>query len=77
MVEYVLVENSCKAVINLGGKVMAYVINNECISCGACMGECPTDAIIAGEDKYEINADVCIDCGVCVGSCPTDAISEG
>jgi len=56
---------------------MAYVISSECISCGACMGECPTDAIIAGEDKYEINADVCIDCGVCVSSCPTDAIAEG
>ena len=56
---------------------MAYVINNDCIACGACMSECPTDAITAGDEKYEINPDLCIDCGACAGSCPTDSISEG
>jgi len=56
---------------------MAYKISSDCISCGACIGECPSDAISAGDSQYEINADVCIDCGVCAGSCPVDAISEG
>jgi len=54
---------------------MAYKISGECVACGACMGECPVDAISAGDSVYEINADACIDCGVCVGSCPVDAIA--
>jgi len=56
---------------------MAYKISSECISCGACISECPTDAISIGDSQYEINAEVCIDCGACGGSCPVDAISEG
>ncbi len=55
---------------------MAHVINNDCISCGACEGECPVEAISMGAEHYEINADTCIDCGACKGCCPTDAISE-
>ena len=30
---------------------MAYVINDSCISCGACIDECPTEAISQG-DSY-------------------------
>jgi len=56
---------------------MAYKITSECAACGACMGECPVDAITAGDPHYEINPDLCIDCGVCQSSCPTDAIVEG
>ena len=52
---------------------MAYKITADCISCGACVGDCPVDAITEGADKYEIN-DACIDCGACVSSCPVDAI---
>jgi len=53
-----------------------YVINNDCISCGACVPDCPVDAIKEEGGKYLINAD-CIDCGACVGSCPVDAIKPG
>jgi len=53
---------------------MAYTISSECISCGACVGECPVDAISEGDPVYTIS-DACIDCGVCVDSCPVDAIS--
>ena len=28
---------------------MAYVIGDECISCGACEGECPAGAFSVGE----------------------------
>lgn len=56
---------------------MAFQISSECIACGACVSECPADAIASGDPHYEINADACIDCGVCVGACPVDAISEG
>ena len=50
---------------------MAYVINDECISCGSCEGECPVSAISQGDAHYEINADTC------AGICPTGAIHEG
>lgn len=62
-------------IINTGGIIMAYTINDNCISCGACEGDCPVGAIAEGDGKYEINADTCIDCGACADSCPTDAIA--
>lgn len=59
----------------LGGNIMAYVIDpNTCISCGTCAGECPVEAISAGDDSYVIDADTCIDCGTCASVCPVDAI---
>ena len=33
---------------------MAYVISEDCISCGACEAECPVSAISEGDGKYEI-----------------------
>lgn len=54
---------------------MAYTISDECISCGACQAECPTNSISEGAAHYEINADTCIDCGACADVCPTGAIS--
>ena len=42
---------------------MAYVINDSCVSCGSCAGECPVGAISEGDGKYVIDADTCIDCG--------------
>ena len=53
--------------------VMAYKINNECISCGACEAQCPVGAISEGDGKYEINPDICVDCGACAGVCPVGA----
>lgn len=55
---------------------MAYKISDECISCGACAGQCPVDAISEGDDKYVINPDECISCGACAEQCPVSAISE-
>lgn len=54
---------------------MAYTISDECISCGACAGECPTESISEGANHFEINADTCIDCGACADTCPTGSIS--
>ena len=56
---------------------MAYVISDECISCGTCEPSCPVAAISSGDGKYVIDADSCIDCGSCASSCPLSAISEG
>jgi NAD-dependent dihydropyrimidine dehydrogenase PreA subunit len=53
---------------------MAYVITDDCVACGACIDECPSEAISEG-DIYVIS-DACIDCGACVDSCPSGAIIE-
>ena len=54
---------------------MAYVISDECISCGACESTCPAGAIAEGDGKFEIDADTCLDCGSCADGCPVEAIS--
>ena len=55
---------------------MAYKITDACICCGACMPECPTEAISEGEGIFIVDADKCIDCGACVDACPVDAPVE-
>ena len=52
---------------------MAYIINEDCISCGACAGECPVECIAEADGKYVIDADVCVECGACAGVCPVAA----
>ncbi len=56
---------------------MAYVITDECVSCGTCADECPNEAISEGDGKYVIDPDKCVDCGTCADECPNDAIKEG
>ena len=53
---------------------MAFVITEECLSCGSCAEQCPAEAIFEGEAHFEINPDTCMDCGACADSCPNDAI---
>ena len=55
---------------------MAYKISDACISCGACAGGCPVEAIAEGDGQFVIDADKCIDCGACAAGCPVDAIAE-
>jgi len=58
---------------------MAFMINDECINCGACEPECPNQAIEAGEEIYEIDPDKCTECvghfdeQQCAAVCPVDA----
>lgn len=56
---------------------MAYVISDECISCGSCEATCPAGAISEGASHYEINADSCLECGACADGCPVGAITQG
>ncbi len=56
---------------------MAYVISDDCISCGTCQGECPSEAISEGEAHFVIDPDKCVDCGTCAAACPTEAIKQG
>ena len=58
---------------------MAYKINDECISCGACEPECPNSAISEGETVYMIDVSKCTECvgshdsSRCADVCPVDA----
>ena len=52
---------------------MAYIINDECLSCGACEAECPVSAISQGDGKYVIDPEKCIESGACAGVCPVGA----
>ena len=59
---------------------MAYVISDDCISCGTCEGECPAGAISEGDPIYIIDPDNCTECvghydePACVAVCPVDCI---
>ncbi len=50
-----------------------YEISDACVMCGACVSNCPVQAIVAEENQYRINAAACIDCGTCSAVCPTGA----
>ncbi len=56
---------------------MAFVISDTCVSCGACVSECPVGAISQGDTQFNIDAGTCIDCGNCANVCPVGAISAG
>jgi ferredoxin len=59
---------------------MSLKITDECISCGACEPECPTEAIFEGDEIYEIDAEKCVECegyfdtSQCIEVCPVDCI---
>jgi len=58
---------------------VAYKINDECISCGACEPECPNQAITEGETIYVVDPAKCTECvgshesSRCVEVCPVDS----
>ena len=63
---------------------MAVIITDTCISCDACLDECPTESIVdndenpTGEDIYFVNPDTCDECTAagqepaCAEACPTE-----
>lgn len=66
--------NGTKLHSNKEDTIMAYVITDECVSCGTCESECPSEAISQGDEHYVIDPDACVDCGTCADACPTEAI---
>ena len=59
---------------------MALMITDECINCDVCEPECPNEAIIQGEEIYEIDAGKCTECighfdnPQCQEVCPVECI---
>ncbi len=63
---------------------MAVRITDVCISCDACLDECPTEAIVddednpTGEDIYYVDPEKCSECvgdhdsPACQAACPTE-----
>lgn len=58
--------------------VMATHITEDCISCGACVPECPNEAISEGDGIYVINESLCTECvgfnekEACQSVCPVE-----
>ena len=65
---------STKAERSYPERWMAYRITRACTKCGACISECPTEAILEGKTQYYIDADTCMDHKACVVVCPVNAI---
>lgn len=47
-----------------------FQISDDCVACGSCAAECPTQAIYEGK-IYWIDPKECIACGSCAEVCPT------
>ncbi|HWJ04154.1 MAG TPA: 4Fe-4S binding protein, partial [Verrucomicrobiae bacterium] len=47
----------------------------KCIGCGACVAECPVDALELVDGIVVVNHEKCIRCGKCVRVCPTNALN--
>ena len=58
---------------------MAMTITDECIACGACLTECPTNSISEG-DVYVIDQATCVECEghynspQCAAVCPVECV---
>ena len=56
-------------------KKYAFVEKERCVACGACMKECPSEAIRIYRGCYaQIDEERCIGCGKCAGICPASCI---
>ncbi len=74
--------NACSRpqIVDIGiiGASLPSIDNQECSSCGECIGTCKENAISTDEQGriLSIEEDKCVKCGQCAKVCPTKAIFE-
>ncbi|MBF0176989.1 MAG: electron transport complex subunit RsxB [Magnetococcales bacterium] len=57
------------------GPKVAFVREEDCIGCTACIKACPVDAIIgANKQSHTVVAEMCTACKACIEPCPVDCI---
>lgn len=65
-----------RKVIFMKSKKYALVEKDICVSCGACVKECPMDAIKVWKGCYSVvDPDKCVGCGKCTKICPAGCIN--
>ena len=55
------------------GKI--FVNHALCLSCGACVGACPANAMFLWNISLEVNELLCTSCGICTQICPVSALA--
>lgn len=56
-------------------RLLARIVEADCIGCTKCIQVCPTDAIVgAAKLMHTVLADDCTGCELCVAACPVDCI---
>jgi ferredoxin len=59
---------------------LSVAITTACVTCGACLWECPTEAIRPGDPRPVVDEDMCTECygffgeSQCVVVCPAGAV---
>ncbi len=55
--------------------ILAFVHEDRCDGCGACLALCPKNAIVMNDDnKAQVVEALCVGCGACISSCPQEAL---
>lgn len=56
-------------------RVLAFIVEADCIGCTKCIQACPVDAIVgAPKLMHDVLAERCTGCELCVPACPVDCI---
>jgi len=56
-------------------RMLARIVEADCIGCTKCIQACPVDAIVgAAKLMHTVMADDCTGCELCVAACPVDCI---
>lgn len=57
-------------------RMLARVVEADCIGCTKCIQVCPVDAIVgAAKRMHSVIGDMCTGCELCVPACPVDCIT--